>query len=113
MAVVKADPTDKKSSSIDRDNDGARIMQERLLWVLRPIAIVCLFVWVVYPATTETPVVDRNILLGFLLGASLGFLTHRRIYLSLLTTRVSGREVKNRVPEEFYFGHVKEVMFSK
>jgi uncharacterized membrane protein len=91
-----------------------KIAKERLLWVIKPIGIIVLTLWVLNPSVTAHPDVQTEALLGFLLGAAFGiFVNYRVLTYYLVTRRENAREQRNRVPQEFYWGKKRETLFSK
>ena len=96
---------------MDLDYDHKRIVRERVLWVIRPIMAVSLVMWCVLPGTTRPDVVDHNALVGFLLGTLYGLFVFRSRFLTyIIIRRRETTKRKNRFPDEYYFGKVKEVM---
>lgn len=104
---------DKSSGKVDRGYDYQRIAKERFLWLMRPVTVVCIFVWCLYPSTVLYNL-EGNVLLGFLLGTVAGLLVNwsvLRYY--LFTRRQNTLERKNRMPDEYYFGKIKQVLYDK
>lgn len=101
---------DKK---IDTAYEYSKIAKERTLWIIRPVAIVSIIAWVVHPNTSLTDHLERNILLGFLFGAALGAFIYRDKIQEFWTIRLRGKDAHNRIPDEYYLGQVKEVLFKK
>lgn len=90
------------------------IARERLLWVIKPIGAVSLVVWCFHPSTSTKAMTDSNSLLGFLLGAVLAIFIYReQLEYFLVSRRKTDRDSRNRVPEEFYFGEIKQRLFKK
>lgn len=96
---------------VDTDYQYQKIITERTLWLMKPLAIVCMVMWCMHPATSMPQVLERNVLAGFLVGAFYGIFINRRILrYYLFTRRVQTLEKRNRVPEEYYFGRIREVL---
>lgn len=111
--MPKAAKSDNRTS-VDQAYQVERIVRERLVWALKPIIIVCLIVWCLHPTTTKVQVVDKNAMLGFLMGAFFAIFINRKVlHYYLFQRRKNTRLRKNRVPDEFYFGDVKRMLFSK
>lgn len=102
--------SDKK---MDTAYEYGKIAKERTLWIIRPVAIVCIVAWVVHPNTSLASNVETNILLGFLFGALLGGFIYREQLQEFWTIRLRGKDAHNRIPDEYYLGKVKEVLFKK
>ena len=96
---------------LDAYHNYQQIAKERLLWLVKPIFTVCLVTWCLHPSTTMHDVVDKNAQLGFLLGALFAILVDREtLYYYLVVRRGETTEQRNRMPDEYYFGKVTEVM---
>jgi len=104
---------DKSAPSIQKKNVGG-IASERLLWAMRPLGAVVLILWVMNPDTTAKADLQYEALLGFLFGAIYGIFYHHDILREILfTKRQNVRHVKNRLPDEFYWGKKLNVLFKK
>ena len=92
---------------IDDNYDYHKIVKERTLWVIRPVAVVIMTVWCLHPSTSKMEVRERNLLGGFLLGAFYGLFVHYKIINHFVVVRGKETEnIKNRIPDEYYFGRV-------
>lgn len=99
---------------VDNKAEIDRIAKERLLWVIKPLGVIILTLWVLNPGVTAQENVQSEALLGFLLGAAFGiFVNYRVLTYYLVTRRENAREQRNRVPDEFYWGKKKETLFTK
>ena len=86
---------------------------ERVIWLIKPIGLVALVVWSIHPRTATVDVQD-NVLIALLAGALYALFIKRAVLQTFWSERFNtGRERKNRVPEEFYWGRVKRVLFRK
>ena len=106
--------TGKGSNRVDTQYDYSTIALERTLWAIRPIITMALILWVFYPDTTFVDVVDRNSLLGFLLGALFSLFIFRAELRYFLITRRNDTETrKNQMPDKYYFGRILQILFRK
>lgn len=97
-----------------QQSDTAKIARERLLWVLQPFILVCIVSWWLHPSTTQPDNLERSVLAGFLLGAGYCLFLYRDVFTVFFAPRTDQmRRRKNRLPEEYYFGKVKEILFSQ
>ncbi len=91
-----------------------KLAKERLIWLIKPLGAVILILFVLSPEISAHPVVQRETLLGFLLGACYGILAHYKVLNYYLFSRKDDtREQKNRLPDEFYWGKKKVILFKK
>lgn len=102
--------SDKK---MDAEYGHGQLAKERTLWGIRPVAIICILAWVLHPSTSLEYNVDTNVLLGFLFGSLLGAFIYREQLQTFWTIRLRGKDAHNRIPDEYYLGQVKEVLFKK
>lgn len=99
---------------VDQDHDFQQITRERLLWLIKPLFTLGLVVWSLHPTTTAKDVVSENAELGFLLGAIFGIIMHRDVFkYFLITRRKETRHRRNRMPDEYYFGKIKQVLLAE
>ena len=99
---------------LDKNYEYKQIAKERSIWLLRPVMAVCVVVWAFHPTTALTENLREHILLGFLLGALFGIVLNLGIYrYYLFTRRLNTTNRHNRVPDEYYFGHVKKVLYDQ
>ena len=100
--------------AVDKNYEYKQIAAERTVWLIKPLAVVGLTLWCFHPSTTLPDVIDRSTMLGFLLGASTTILLNFRVLkYYLYTRRHHNQHHRSRVPDEYYFGKVKDVMFDK
>lgn len=101
-------------NSVDKDYEYKEIARERSIWLLKPITLVLIVIWCFYPSQGMADHLESNILLGFLLGSIAGMIVkfHDLKYF-LYTRRRNTIERKNRMPDEYYVGKIKEVLFDK
>ena len=91
----------------------SNVFLERFVWLIKPIGLVFLIVWSIHPHTATVGVED-NVLLAVLMGALYALFIKRETLKLFWAGRFNtGRERKNRVPDEFYWGQVKQVLFRK
>jgi len=104
----------KGSNKVDTQYDYGAIAIERTLWAIRPIITMALVLWVFYPDTTFPDAVDRNALMGFLLGALFSlFIFRKELRYYLVTRRNDTENMKNRMPDKYYFGRILKILFRK
>jgi hypothetical protein len=95
--------------AVENRSEFARIARERLLWAVRPFGLIGLMLWVLTPSVAAGPDLSRVTLEGFLLGAAYGLLVYWPQFRSYIEFRLEGgRDRKNRLPDEFYWGVVEE-----
>jgi len=97
----------------DSGYDYKGLARERLLWAIKPILGVCIFVWVIHPATAVNDDMHQMQLRGFLVGALYGILVYRDSLKKFMKKRASNAETRNRIPDEYYIGHIEKVLRSK
>lgn len=104
----------KGGNKVDTQYEYGAIALERTLWAIRPIITMALVLWVFYPDTTFAEVVDRNSLLGFLLGAIFSlFILRAELRYFLITRRKDTENRKNQMPDKYYFGRIMQILFRK
>ncbi|NBX86303.1 MAG: hypothetical protein EBQ80_03550 [Proteobacteria bacterium] len=85
---------------------------ERLIWALKPLGLLVLLLWIGYPATADRPDHSRVALLAFLFGAAYGLVIHGPTLKKYIVLPQTGtRQRTNRVPEDYYWGHVEQTLF--
>lgn len=88
------------------------LARQRLIWVLKPLGLLALVLWVLYPTTADQLDHTHTALVGFLLGALYGLVVYTPAFKQyVLLSQPSGRLQANRVPEEYYWGRVENIMF--
>lgn len=92
--------------------DEVGLLRSRLQWVSRPLGALMLVLWVMHPAIADRPEMGGAMLTGFLLGALYGLLLYGKNLKHYLVLRpVPGRQQSNRVPSEYYWGEIFQVLF--
>lgn len=90
--------------------DAGTLARNRLLWLVRPLGFLGILLWVLSPGTADTPDLQPQMLLGFLLGAIYGVVFYAEEFRRHLQfQRDLGRTRRNRVPSEYYFGAIEEI----
>lgn len=88
------------------------LLRSRLQWVLRPLGALGLVLWVLHPAVADRADVGSMMLTGFLLGALYGLILYgARLKQYLVLKPLGGRLQSNRLPSEYYWGEVAEILF--
>ena len=105
---------DSKKKKVDKNYEYKEIARERSLWLLKPTTLVLIVIWCFYPSQDMMQALDANVMLGFLLGSVAGIIikfSDLKYY--LYTRRKNNENRKNRMPDEYYFGKIKKVLFGK
>ncbi|MBI1308547.1 MAG: hypothetical protein GC129_01635 [Proteobacteria bacterium] len=98
-------------ANIQRPRIG-RLARARLAWALKPLGFLVLVLWVFYPSTADRFDHTHTALLGFLFGALYGLVVYGAALRQYVQLRQPlGRLQANRVPEEYYWGKVENVLF--
>lgn len=101
-------------SNIRHQKDMSALMKERLLWLTKPLGAVILVLWIMSPSTSAQVALQEETLKGFLFGALYGLFFYNEVLIEMLFTRRHNiRKVKNRLPDEFYWGKKTAVLFAK
>ena len=96
---------------LDSSFDWQKIARERSIWLVRPLLIIIIATWVLMPWAGKPATLDRNTLIGFLGGALIGGLVTKEAWTYfLITRRKDTKHRKNRMPDEYYFGKVLDVL---
>lgn len=105
-----ADNTSTNSQlAIEHRSDTSRLARERLLWAVRPFGLIGLVLWVLTPGVAAQGELMAHCLQGFLLGAAYGLLVYGEQLKNYLQFRLEGgRDFKNRLPDEFYWGVIEK-----
>lgn len=102
------------TKTVDKNYEYQKIAKERSIWLLKPLTILGITVWAFYPTTALPETLERNALMGFLLGAVAGLVVNMGVFKHYLFSRRQNiTDRKNRMPDEYYFGKIKEVKFVK
>ena len=102
----------KTKKTVDKNYEYKEIARERSIWLLKPITLVLIVIWCFYPSQDMMAQLDGNIMLGFLMGSVAGIIikfSDLKYY--LYTRRKNTVERKNRMPDEYYYGKIKNVLF--
>lgn len=92
---------------------GPSLARQRILWAIKPLGLLVLILWVLHPQTADQPDHAHSALLGFLFGAVYGLAVCLPLLLQYIQIgKTGGREQMNRVPDEYYWGEIKDVMFN-
>lgn len=90
--------------------DSGTLARRRLMWLVRPLGFLAVLLWVLSPGTADRVNLQPQILLGFLLGALYGVLFYAEEFRRQILLQYDlGRERRNRVPEEYYFGSIEQI----
>lgn len=85
---------------------------ERLKWAIRPMGLLFLMLWIFHPSTVDHADYVRMALLGFLAGVFYGLAVYgRKLQKYILINNQNQTFKQNRVPEEYYWGNVVQMMF--
>lgn len=96
---------------LDNTFEWQKIARERSLWLVRPLLMISIVTWVFMPWAGRPEMLERNSLIGFLGGALIGGLATKEAWVYfLITRRKDTKNRKNRIPDEYYFGKVIEVL---
>ncbi len=89
------------------------LARSRLIWVMKPLGLLGLVLWVLHPGVSDRAELGTMLLLGFLLGAAYGLILYGKSLKQYLTLQpLAARQQTNRLPTEYYWGEVAEVMFN-
>ncbi|HEX2859153.1 MAG TPA: hypothetical protein VHP58_03030 [Alphaproteobacteria bacterium] len=95
--------------AVEHRSDTSRLARERLLWAVRPFGFIGLVLWVLTPGVSAEGNLSAHCLQGFLLGAAYGLLVYGEQLKDYLQFRLEGgRDYKNRLPGEFYWGVIEK-----
>ena len=91
---------------------GNSLARERLIWATRPMGFLFLVLWILHPSTASHTDYVHMSLVGFLAGLFYGCVVYgKKLREYIVDSNRSQRHRKNRVPEEYYWGNVTQVMF--
>lgn len=95
----------------DSGYDYKSLAKQRMLWAIKPILGVCIVVWVLHPSTATEPDMTKQQLKAFLVGAIYGLIVYREALKHFLNKqKINKSEIRNRIPEEYYMGHIEKVL---
>lgn len=101
-------------SDLESNYDYKSLAKKRMLWAIKPILGVVIAVWVLHPATATNPDITSMELKGFLAGSIYGLIVYRESMKKfIMKQRIKETDIKNRVPDEYYMGHIEKVLRSK
>lgn len=101
-------------SEVESNYDYKSLAKKRMMWAVKPILGVIIAVWILHPATATNPDLASMELKGFLAGAVYGLVVYRDSMKKFwMKQRIKETDIKNRVPEEYYMGHIEKVLRSK
>tara|TARA_Y100001960_G_scaffold332842_1_gene435118 strand:+ start:1630 stop:1953 length:324 start_codon:yes stop_codon:yes gene_type:complete len=101
-------------SDLESNYDYGKLAKKRMLWAIKPILGVIIVVWIFHPATATSKEVATMELKGFLAGAIYGLVIYREsIKKFWMSQKIKTTDIKNRVPDEYYMGHIEKVLRSK
>jgi hypothetical protein len=85
----------------------------RLIWAMKPLGFLLLVLWVLHPAVSDRTELGTTLLLSFLLGALYGLIHYGSQLRQYLTLRaLAPRQQSNRIPAEYYWGEISQIMFN-
>ncbi len=88
------------------------LARSRLIWVMKPFGLLGLVLWVLHPSIADRSELGAMLLLGFLFGAAYGLLLYGPRLGHYMTLKpLEPRQQTNRVPTEYYWGEVAQVMY--
>jgi hypothetical protein len=90
---------------------GVGLAKARIIWAAKPLGLLCLFLWVMYPSVADQVDYTRTMLIGFILGVIYGFVIYGNIYYQFINLRQESMRTRpNRLPEEYYWGHIDKTL---
>jgi hypothetical protein len=90
----------------------AALVHARLWWLLRPMGALGLTLWVLHPAVSDRLGVTALALPAFLFGVAYGLVLFGHRFLPYIRLApLTGRHQPNRVPAEYYWGEISQVLF--
>lgn len=106
MSEIKTPPVKVKIGS------DAGFVKERLIWASRPLGLLVLVLWILHPTTAGGTEVVHMALMGFLAGTAYGLVLYGRKLRSYITLKAANHtQTPNRVPAEYYWGSIAQVMY--
>ena len=96
--------------NIDRQSQTGQLARERLIWAIKPFGFLAIVLWILTPETTDDGVIENLVLLAFILGGLYGIgFYYQSLKYYLVQRQAAGRNSRNRMPDEYYWGQVAEV----
>lgn len=90
----------------------AGLARARLIWVMKPLGFLLLVLWILHPSTADRLDHAHTALLGFLFGALYGVIVYGPTLQQYIRLhQPSGRLITNRVPDEYYWGKIDNILF--
>ncbi len=106
MSEIKTQPVKVKVGA------EASFVKERLIWASRPLGLLVLALWILHPATGNGSDVVHLALMGFLAGTAYGLVLYGRKLRSYTSLKADSlTQTPNRVPAEYYWGSIAQVMY--
>jgi uncharacterized membrane protein len=88
------------------------LAQARILWVMRPLGLLGLVLWVLHPGIADQTEHAHHMLLGFVMGAGYGLIVYGSLLARYLRLRPpTERQQSNRVPNEYYWGQIEQILY--
>lgn len=104
--------SEAKTTVVQVKGGDTSFVKERILWAIKPLGLLVLVLWSVHPATSSAVAPLHLLLMGFLAGTAYGLVLYGRKLRSYLTLRAASQtQMPNRVPQEYYWGSIAQVMF--
>lgn len=101
-------------SDAESNYDYGKLARKRMLWAIKPILGVIIFVWILHPSTATSDSRTVMELKGFLAGAIYGLVVYREAMKKFwLNQKIKTTDIKNRMPDEYYMGHIEKVLRSR
>jgi hypothetical protein len=90
----------------------ATLVRARLWWLLQPMGALGLVLWILHPAVSDRLDPTDLALPAFLFGVAYGLVLFGQRFLPYIRLApLSGRHQPNRVPAEYYWGEISQVLF--
>lgn len=106
-----ADTQSSNSLTLHRP-PAASLARTRIIWAMKPLGFLVLVLWILHPAIADRFDHAHTALLGFLFGAVYGLIVYGpALKQYIMLSQPTGRLQSNRVPEEYYWGRIENVMF--
>ena len=107
MNTAKTFDANEPTKSVD-----AALIRARLWWLLRPMGALGLTLWVLHPTVSDRLDPTALALPAFLFGVAYGVVLFGYRFLPYIRLApLTGRHQPNRVPAEYYWGEISQVLF--